>query len=108
VPQGDLDTMFYRVLIAKLVDRRRALGISQIELDDLIGVSDGYVAKWERLLKIPTPYFFTLWAHALGVTLDVVPFGAAHGEDTKRRQDPETRGDEGQQVRGARKARDPR
>lgn len=62
---------FYRDLIEQLSARRRALGITQQDLDRRLGVADHQVAKWESFHRLPGAFMFMCWAHSLGVRLVV-------------------------------------
>jgi len=64
--QGD-----YQAFISALASRRQALGLSQAALDDLLGVSEGMVAKWETSARLPGAFFLMCWCQALGVRLAV-------------------------------------
>jgi transcriptional regulator with XRE-family HTH domain len=70
------ELVFYNELIDKLIARRKKLKLSQAELDQMIGVSESMVAKWESKARLPGAFFFMCWAKALGVRLIVE-------EDTK-------------------------
>ena len=65
------ELVFYGELIDLLVARRKALALSQAELDQMIGVSESMVAKWESKARLPGAFFFMCWAKALGVRLIV-------------------------------------
>jgi transcriptional regulator with XRE-family HTH domain len=58
--------------IQTLVVRRQSLGITQRDLDKLIGVSDCMVAKWEAGHRSPTADSLERWAGALGLSLQLV------------------------------------
>ena len=64
--RGSSSEGFRAELIQQFVVRRRALGISQMELDHRIGVAEGLVAKWESGARRPTLYNAWCWAKALG------------------------------------------
>lgn len=63
---------FYHHAIAALVERRKELGFSQDRVAHLIGFSEGMVAKWEALDRLPTAFSLMCWCNALGVTLEIV------------------------------------
>ena len=44
----------------------RNMGISQMELDERIGVARGLVSKWEVGIRKPSGFLFCVWADALG------------------------------------------
>ena len=60
-------------LVGTLVERRKALGISQRQLDGMIGVSESMVAKWESGMRFPTTKSLERWAQALGYTVQLRP-----------------------------------
>jgi transcriptional regulator with XRE-family HTH domain len=53
-------------LTKSLIERRKQLGYTQRQLDDIIGVSDSMVAKWESGMRFPTTKSLERWAPALG------------------------------------------
>lgn len=57
--------------VEALVQRRQDLGLTQRELDKLIGVSDCMVAKWEAGHRQPTASSMERWAAALGMRVDL-------------------------------------
>lgn len=65
------ELVFYGELIERLVSRRKELNLSQADLDQMIGVSESMVAKWESKARLPGAFFFMCWAKALGVRLIV-------------------------------------
>lgn len=64
-------TPVFRQLIEQLVHRRKALGITQWEVNFRIGCADSLVAKWEAGHRYPNTRHLLLWADALGVRLTV-------------------------------------
>ncbi len=64
-----LGEMFHKQLIPQFVARRKELGISQLEMDELIGVAKGLVSKWEVGIRKPSGWLFNCWADALGCEL---------------------------------------
>jgi len=62
----------FETLITQLVDRRRSLSISQLQLDHIIGTTAGHVAKWESGNRRPTGYLLFCWAQALGLEVKLV------------------------------------
>lgn len=65
------ELVFYNELIDQLIERRKFLSLSQADLDEMIGVSESMVAKWESKARLPGAFFFMCWAKALGVRLIV-------------------------------------
>lgn len=64
-----LGTAFHNQLITQFVAKRHELGISQMDLDEKIGVARGLVSKWEVGIRKPSGYLFCIWAEALGCDL---------------------------------------
>lgn len=56
----------YRAIVAALIERRRALGLRQLELDDKIGCAGGLVGKWECGDRKASLVSLVMWAEALG------------------------------------------
>ena len=69
---NDAERRFYGDLIRALAVRRRALGISQQQLDRILGVSDHQVAAWESFKRLPGAFMMMCWANALGTRLVVI------------------------------------
>jgi ribosome-binding protein aMBF1 (putative translation factor) len=65
------ELVFYDELIEALIVRRKELALSQSDLDQMIGVSESMVAKWESKSRLPGAFFFMCWAKALGVRIIV-------------------------------------
>jgi len=63
----------YAALVSDLVRRRIQLGLSQPDLDDALGVADGYVAKLESLARTTSPPTLLLWCQALGLQIITAP-----------------------------------
>ena len=63
--QKALGTQFHDQLITQFVSKRHELGISQMELDEIIGVARGLVSKWEVGIRKPSGYLFCVWAESL-------------------------------------------
>lgn len=74
--ESDQPITTYADLVAYLVTRRKALGLSQIELDDRCGFYDGYVSHLEnwraRHGRVAGSVAMALWFEALGVQLKPV------------------------------------
>jgi ribosome-binding protein aMBF1 (putative translation factor) len=56
---------FYGQLIQQLISRRKQMKISQESLSQIMGVSDGMVAKWESGHKMPSSFYLMCWAQSL-------------------------------------------
>lgn len=63
----------YDDLIAAIVHRRRALGLSQLAMDHVTGLPDGYQGKLEAKVKAFGPKSLPLVLQALGLKLAVIP-----------------------------------
>lgn len=63
----------YRVLVAELRKRRRALGLDQIDVQTAMGAADGYINKLESFAKVASPPTLILWCETLGLRLTTSP-----------------------------------
>jgi transcriptional regulator with XRE-family HTH domain len=64
-----IEKIFYGRLVARLQARRVAIGMTQEELDQELGVSEGQVAKWESFARLPGAFMLVCWSNRLGVIL---------------------------------------
>ena len=64
-----LGTQFHNQLITQFVSKRHELGISQMDLDEIIGVARGLVSKWEVGIRKPSGFLFCVWAESLNCNL---------------------------------------
>jgi transcriptional regulator with XRE-family HTH domain len=62
-----------RRLAAPLRNRRLALGMTQEELGELVGVSRDSVQRWELVCVPPRPISHVVWAQKLGYSLALWP-----------------------------------
>jgi transcriptional regulator with XRE-family HTH domain len=76
-----MEQEFYKDLIAHLVAHRHAIGLSQEQLCEKLGVSDGLVNKWESGVRMPSSFYLMCWCIALELTL--VPTEITHGQTDK-------------------------
>ena len=60
-----LGTQFHDKLITQFVSKRHELGLSQMDLDEKIGVARGLVSKWEVGIRKPSGFLFCIWAESL-------------------------------------------
>lgn len=60
---------WYRPVIEELIAERIRQGLTQEEVNDMIGCADFLVNKWEAGLKLPSLYFMLLWCESLGMEL---------------------------------------
>ena len=58
-----------RRLALSLRSRRQAMGMSQGDLGELVGVSRDSVQRWELVRVPPRPIAHVVWAHALGFSI---------------------------------------
>ena len=84
----------YVGLVKAIKERRAALGLSQLALDDLAGLQSGYTGKIEAMLTNPGAKnaraigreSLPLLLGALGIELAVVPGAARHRTQAEERQ----------------------
>lgn len=62
-------------LVDALIERRRDLRLSQVEVAERIGSSASSVSLWESGKATPGSVSLFAWADALGVDLALVPRG---------------------------------
>lgn len=62
-------------VLSQLRECRWDTEISQADLDDVIGVCNGLVAKWETAVRFPTLFSAFCWAEALGMEIKLVKKG---------------------------------
>lgn len=68
------DTNHLNVCIIKQLQKRREdLGLAQRDVDDIIDMACGPVAKWETGVRIPNAGSLLKWASALDCVIKVVP-----------------------------------
>lgn len=65
------ESEFRDSLMKQFQERRYELNLTQPEVDDLIGVGTGLVAKWERGFRKPSFFNAYCWAEALGCEITV-------------------------------------
>ena len=63
----------YTGLVAELALRRRRLGLDQIDLNDAMGMADGYISKLESFARVASTPTLQLWCETLGVRFTVTP-----------------------------------
>lgn len=74
-----------------LRQRRMDMGLAQPDLDHVLGVAVGLVAKWEGGFRSPTSYNLYCWAKALGCDLVLVPRPERENADRRHRPRPARR-----------------
>ena len=60
-----LGKRFFTKIVPQFVEARNRKGITQANLDDILGVAKGLVSKWEVGIRKPSGYLFCCWADAL-------------------------------------------
>jgi transcriptional regulator with XRE-family HTH domain len=73
-----MEEKFYKNLIGLLIAKRKEAGLSQEQLCERIGVSDGLVNKWESGARLPSSFYLMCWCVALDMKL--IPIGVGYGE----------------------------
>jgi len=68
-----LGPLFHNALIPQFVAARKKLNISQLEMDEILGVAKGLVSKWECGIRKPSGWLFCCWADALNMTIQLQP-----------------------------------
>jgi DNA-binding transcriptional regulator YiaG len=68
-----LGPLFHNALIPQFVAARKKLNISQLEMDEILGVAKGLVSKWECGIRKPSGWLFCCWADALQMTIQLEP-----------------------------------
>ena len=64
-----LGTQFHNQVIPQFVQLRKKLNISQLEMDEILGVAKGLVSKWECGIRKPSGWLFCCWAEALNAEI---------------------------------------
>ena len=67
--QEALGSIFHKQVIPQFVDARKAKEISQLEIDEILGVAKGLVSKWECGIRKPSGWLFCCWADALDMQI---------------------------------------
>lgn len=65
-PDDGIPGELYRAVVRALIERRQALGLRQLEVDDKIGCAGGLVGKWECGDRRASLVSLIMWAEALG------------------------------------------
>ena len=77
--QYALGRIFHEHLIPQFVAARKKLGISQLEMDEILGVAKGLVSKWEVGIRRHSGYLFCCWADSLKMEIKLVPKRSTNG-----------------------------
>ena len=64
-----LGTQFHNQVIPQFVMLRKKRKISQLEMDEILGVAKGLVSKWEWGIRKPSGWLFCCWAEELGAEI---------------------------------------
>ena len=64
---------FQDKVISQFVIKREQLGLTQSNLDDILGVAKGLVSKWEVGIRKPSGFLFCCWAEALDCEIILKP-----------------------------------
>ncbi|MBE44131.1 MAG: hypothetical protein CMO16_02975 [Thaumarchaeota archaeon] len=62
----------YKSLMTAVAIRRKQLGISQTELDRIVGCADGYVSKCECGVRTPSVFMYWCFVEALDAEIEIV------------------------------------
>ncbi len=68
-----LGPVFHNAIIPQFVAARKKLKISQLEMDEVLGVAKGLVSKWECGIRKPSGWLFCCWADALNMQITLTP-----------------------------------
>ncbi|MEM9884390.1 MAG: helix-turn-helix transcriptional regulator [Bacteroidota bacterium] len=63
--QEKVRTDFLADVVKPMVKQRKELGLSQEDVDAILGVADRLVSKWECGVRTPTSFHLYCWADAL-------------------------------------------
>lgn len=66
------EQQYYGSIIEQLKDTRKKKGVSQATLDEIIGVSEGMVAKWESKARLPGAFFLMCWCLSLDIKIKLI------------------------------------
>lgn len=58
-------------LIRELAAKRASLGLSQIDLNEIIGLTEGQISKWEAGVHAPNLLNLMDWCQALNMKLEI-------------------------------------
>jgi len=64
---------FLRDLISQFINRRDQLGMTQEDVDAMMGNAERTVSKWECGNRTPTSFNLFCWAEALNATIELKP-----------------------------------
>ena len=70
-----LGRIYHEQLIPQIVAARKKKGISQLEMDEILGVAKGLVSKWEVGIRRPSGYLFCCWADSLDMKITLTAKG---------------------------------
>lgn len=78
-------------LIFTLANRRKDLGLVQMDIDERLGVTTGLCAKWEGGFRTPTVFNLHCWCEALGLVWLLAPGPENANVDRRSRPRPKGR-----------------
>ena len=64
-----LGLQYHNQVIPQFVKLRKEKSISQLEMDEILGVAKGLVSKWECGIRKPSGWLLCCWAEALKAEL---------------------------------------
>lgn len=70
-PKNTKRSDFLSELVGQLVQRRKQLGLTQSDVDVIMGNSDRLCSKWECGMRTPTGFNLYCWAEALECRLQL-------------------------------------
>ncbi|HAA13070.1 MAG TPA: hypothetical protein DCE41_15810 [Cytophagales bacterium] len=74
----------YHPVILPLRKERKRQQLSQEELAHRIGLTEGYLSRWEQGTRTPTLFNLTCWAESLGFRLQVIPLEQVSANDNQQ------------------------
>ena len=60
---------FGEKLIFQMITRRKQFGLTQLEVEERLGVADHLVGNWEAGMRKPSGFLLFCWAETLGCDL---------------------------------------
>lgn len=65
-------TDFLHEVVKQLIKQRQSLGLTQDDLNHMLGVADRLVSHWECGIRSPTAFHLYCWADALKSRLAII------------------------------------
>ncbi|WP_298511023.1 helix-turn-helix transcriptional regulator [uncultured Kordia sp.] len=63
---------FLKDVVSQLVTRRKELNLTQDDVNDILGVADRLVGKWECGVRTPTAFHLHCWIDALNSHIKIL------------------------------------